>query len=125
MLLGSSQTIIRELCYPEVTHHDINQARLLCPQHCNDCRDVVRKATLFVTNMPWHARKNCKIEIIANHFTKIFYSDTGYQENHFVFQKLINGEIDTTTKRESLRSWAERKASELWLLVRYLLRFIW
>ena len=117
----------RTMFTPEVTHHDTNLARWLCPQaqHCNDCRHMVQKASLFVTKMPRHARQNCKIEIIANHFRIIFYSDTGYQENHFVFQKKMNGEIDTTTKSESLRLWAERSASELWSSVKDAAAYIW
>ena len=127
MLGNNFVNILREPCYPEVTHHHINQARRLCPypQPCNDCRRVVQMAMLFVTKMPLHARQNCKIEIVADHFTKIFFSDTGYQENHFVFQRGINGEIDTTTMSESLRLRAERMASELWSLVKDAAAYIW
>ncbi|CAB3991014.1 Hypothetical predicted protein [Paramuricea clavata] len=119
--------ILREPCISEVTHHDINKALRLCPQQCDDCRRLVQWAKVFVTNMPSHARRNCKIEINPPHFTVIYWSDTGYQENHFVFQ-MIGDNIYITTMNESWRMWFQRLASEFWSSVKnaagYILKIV-
>ena len=112
---GSFSYILREPCYPEVTHHHINRAISLC--RCTECRHLVQFAKLFVTEMPEHARKNCKVEIASPHNTILFWSNTGYQQNHFVFQT-IDGTIYVTTMNESWRMWFERKASALWSSVK-------
>ncbi|CAB3999520.1 Hypothetical predicted protein [Paramuricea clavata] len=100
-------------CYPHVTRNDITTAMDRCPRQCYDCQHLVQFVQSFVAQMSDHARQNCKIEIVADHFIKIYWSDSGYQENHLVF-KMANGQPRLTTMNESWRVWAERRAGELW-----------
>jgi hypothetical protein len=100
-------------CISEVNQHVINMSLANCPYQCNNCRHLVQRAKLFATEMPAHARSNCRIEINTDHFTDIYWSDTGYQENRFVFQ-MVNGQIFITTQGESWKTWAERWIQKLW-----------
>ncbi|CAB4004425.1 Hypothetical predicted protein [Paramuricea clavata] len=101
-------------CNPAVTHLDINKYRDYCPKKCDNCRHLIQKTSLIVTETGESCRKDFEITCHGDHIALCFWS--GSRGNSIVVQ-VVNGEIYVTTNRktwnESLRSVFQRNRISL------------
>ena len=93
--------IIEIQCSPAVTHQEINEYRNYCPQNCNNCRLVMQKALMIVTEATESRRENFEISCYGDHICFSFWS--GSRGNKIVVQ-MVDDEIHTNI-RQTWREW--------------------
>ncbi|CAB4019451.1 Hypothetical predicted protein [Paramuricea clavata] len=102
------------LCNPAITHQHINRYRDYCPKKCDNCRHLMQKTSLIVTDTGESCRKDFEITCYGDHIALCFCS--GSRGNRIVVQ-VVKGEIHVTTMRrtwkESLRSVFKRNWKSL------------
>ena len=86
-------------CSPYVSHQDINAKADACS--CSNCRQVIQKARLIITETEQWALKNLEITCYGDHFAYCFWSGN---RSHEVTVQMIGGEIHVET---NITSWTE------------------
>ncbi|CAB4000980.1 Hypothetical predicted protein [Paramuricea clavata] len=90
---------IKVNCGSSVDHQDINAYVNKCS--CYNCRRVMQKARLIVTEAESWARKNFVITCYCDHFSVVLYSGSRYHE---AVVQLCGGELRVDT---NITSWTE------------------
>ena len=90
---------IKVNCGASVDHQDINKYVDRCI--CYNCRRVMQKARLIVTEAESWARKNFEITCYCDHFSVVFYSGSRYHE---AVVQVCGGELRVET---NITSWTE------------------
>jgi hypothetical protein len=96
-------------CNPYVTHQDINAKSDEC--NCSDCRLVMQKARVIVTEAESWARKNFEITIYGSHIAYCFYAG---KRSHQVTVQMVGGEIQVQTNINSWSEWLNALVRRNW-----------
>lgn len=96
-------------CGASVDHQDINRYVNACS--CSNCRTVMQKARLIVTEAESWARKNFQITCYCDHFSYVFYSGSRY---HQVVVQVSGGELRVNTNITSWTGWLQAVVRRNW-----------
>ena len=92
-------------------HEHINRFIEYCPNPCANCRHVMQKARLIVTEAQQWYRENMEITCYGDHISFQFYS--GGRENKVVVQS-VSGKVEVAVTEECWRTWFENLVRKLW-----------